>query len=290
MKLLDKLKVVVWNVGFIEKNIKEIISDEDNPIIWMRHKYNDRFFADPFVLSIDNNRITILAEEYRFWEGKGKIVKLIIDKKNKELIERQLLIEEKYHMSYPFLHNDTIIAEQSASNKWIQYSLNGVITSVLANEGFVDGTIFNDGNNEWLFATKATNGKQDANKKLYRYRMQNGKPILETELMIKDDYNASRPGGKFFSIDSQWYRVAQNSKYNIYGESISICKVICCDKEKYKEEVIKTLSSHYEDRYSKGMHTLNVENEFVVVDGFEMQIHPLQKIIFKLRSLIRNDI
>lgn len=290
MKLLDKLKVVVWNIGFIEKNIEEVISDEKNSIIWMQHKYNDRFFADPFVLSIDNNKIIILAEEYRFWEGKGKIVKLIIDKENKNLIERQLVIETKYHMSYPFLYKDTIIAEQSASNQWIQYSLNGTVTNILANEGFIDGTIFNDGKNEWLFATKVTGKKEEANRKLYRYKLKNGSPILETELMIKDDYNASRPGGKFFLIDSQWYRVAQNSKHNIYGESISICKVICCDEEKYQEEVVKILSSHSEDRYSKGMHTLNVENGFIIVDGFEMQIHPLQKIIFKLRSLIKNDI
>lgn len=284
MKLLDKLKVVAWNIGFIEKSIDAVISDENNPIVWMQHKYKDRFFADPFLLSIDENKIIILAEEYCFWEGKGKIVKLIIDKSSKRLIERELLIETQYHMSYPFLYNGYILAEQSASNKWIQYSLDGIEKSILADVGFVDGTVFNDGNHEWLFATKITHGKQEANRKLYRYKMENGKPLLETELMLRDDYNASRPGGKFFLIGSQWYRVAQNSKQDIYGESISICKVICCNSKTYQEEIVKTLSSHSEKRYFKGMHTLNVENGIIVVDGFEMQMHPFQKVIFKVRS------
>ena len=287
MKLLDKTKVVVWNIGFIEKNINDVLLSKNNSIVWMKHKYNDRFFADPFILSVDDNRIIILAEEYRFWEGKGKIVKLTIDKNSKHLIKRQLLIETQYHMSYPFVYKGSILAEQSASNKWVQYSLDGVEKNTLANVGFVDGTVFDDGENEWLFATKVTNGKQEANKKLYRYKMQNGKPLLETELMIKDEYYASRPGGAFFKVGTQWYRVAQNSKQDIYGESVSICKVICCNDESYSEKIVKVLSSHSERNYSKGMHTLNVENEFVVVDGFEMQVHPFQKVIFKVRSFCK---
>lgn len=287
MKLQDKLKVVAWNIGFIEKDIEDIISDNVNPIIWMKHKYRDRFFADPFVLSIDENSITILAEEYRFWEGKGKIVKLIVDKDSKCLVERQLLIETEYHMSYPFLYNHYIIAEQSASRKLIQYNLEGKEKSIIADEGLVDGTVFFDGKHEWMFATKATNGKQGANRILYRYKMKDGKPELDTELMIKDDYQASRPGGKFFSVNNEWYRVAQNSGINIYGESISLCKVEQCDEVGYREEIIKTISSHSEDRFSKGMHTMNVEKGFAIVDGFEMQIHPLQKIVFKIRSLCK---
>lgn len=287
MKLQDKLKVVAWNIGFIEKNIEDIILDNVNPIVWMKHKYRDRFFADPFVLSVDENSITILAEEYRFWEGKGKIVKLIVDKKSKNLVERQLLIETDYHMSYPFLYNHSIIAEQSASKKLIQYDLEGKEKSIIANEGLVDSTVFFDGQHEWMFATKATNGKQGANKTLYRYKMKEGKPELDTELMIKNDYNASRPGGSFFSINNEWYRVAQNSGPNIYGESISICRVDKCDEDGYSEEVIKKLSSHSENRFSKGMHTLNVEKGFAVVDGFEMQSHPIQKIFFKIRRLCK---
>ena len=99
MKLLDKLKVVAWNIGFIEKSIDAVILDENNPIVWMQHKYKDRFFADPFLLSIDDNKIIVLAEEYCFWEGKGKIVKLIIDKNSQRMIEREVLIETQYHMS-----------------------------------------------------------------------------------------------------------------------------------------------------------------------------------------------
>ena len=84
MGIANKLKVVVWNIGFIEKEIGDFISNQDTfSIIWMKHKYSDRFFADPFLLDIDDKFLYVLAEEYIFAEGKGRIALLSIDIENK---------------------------------------------------------------------------------------------------------------------------------------------------------------------------------------------------------------
>ena len=282
MMILNKFKVVAWNIGFIEKSIENLLSGENYHISWMRHNYNDRFFADPFVLSCNEDTITILAEEYNFVEAKGKIVKLAVELKTKKLLKRELLIETEFHMSYPFTYNNTIVAEQSASGKWIQYDLSGKKLKELSRIGFIDGTIFNDGSSEWLFATRVVTGKEDANKKLYRYKMENGEPSMDTELLIKDDKSCSRPGGCFFKVDNDFYRVAQTSTNYVYGESISICKIIECSEKKYEEQVIVNITSRNEKRFNKGLHTLNFVNNLIVVDGFEMQFHPIQKVKNKI--------
>ena len=67
MDLKKKLSVVAWNVGFIETCIEDFLSEpESYRIVWMKHSYRDRFFADPFLFDQDSNYYYILAEEYVF--------------------------------------------------------------------------------------------------------------------------------------------------------------------------------------------------------------------------------
>lgn len=283
MGLLDKFKFVAWNVGFIEKSFDALLNvNDDCRIEWMKHDYHDRFFADPFVLQETDEIITLLAEEYKFIESKGKIVKLFIDKKRKRLLKRELIIESEYHLSYPFIYKNRVFPEQSASGKWISYDLDGKNDETISNYGFIDGTILDDGNQAWLFATKIDSSKADANKKLYRYKMDGGKPDISTELLIKNDLRSSRPGGNFIKYKEKWYRISQISTERVYGESLAICQIISNVDGEFKEQEVRILNSSSSRAFNRGMHTLNVANDFIVVDGFELQFHPLQKIIYKL--------
>lgn len=292
MSFIDKFKVVAWNIGFIESELENILNSETQlPITWMKHHYLDRFFADPFILCVDEKYITIMAEEYLFLEAKGKIVKLIIDRKTKQLKKRQLVLETDYHLSYPFIYNNRLYPEQSASNMWKSYDLDGKNEKLISRCGFIDGTILNDGNCEWLFATRIKDNRSDAIKKLYRYKIENGVPDISSERLIKDDLRESRPAGNFMSINNKWYRVSQTSTNSIYGESISISEIKLCNEENYVEETVKTINSHRSNRFNKGLHTLNAyrNEKLIVIDGFEMGLRPIQRIIIKMRSILYND-
>ena len=162
MSILDKTRVVAWNIGFIEQDVKDLLNNDDYRIIWMKHRYHDRFFADPFLLEEDDNSLYILAEEYLFSEGKGRIVKLCVAKGTKELISNERLIETEYHLSYPFVYGDEIIAEQQKSGKWIAYDKRGRESRILSNTGLIDSTIFDDGRTEWVFAAKIVKEKAEA--------------------------------------------------------------------------------------------------------------------------------
>lgn len=284
MSIIDKMKVVAWNIGFIEKDVKTLLVNNKYNIVWLKHHYHDRFFADPFLLEENDNRLYILAEEYLFSEGKGRIVKLCVDKRTKELIDNKRLIETNYHLSYPFVYGNEIIVEQGRSGKWIAYDRQGRESRVLSNMGLIDSTIFYDGQTEWVFATKITKEKSEALRKVYRYKIVNGIVDELTELIVKDDFVASRPGGNFFKVNGDWYRAAQTSTEQIYGESITICRILENTDDIYKEEPVMEISSHNEARFNLGLHTFNPYNGYVIVDGFEMQLHPFQKLKHKLRK------
>lgn len=284
MSLLDKTKVVVWNIGFIEQDVRDLLANNEYSITWLKHNYHDRFFADPFLVEEKGNRLYILAEEYLFSEGKGRIVRLCVDKITKELLENEKLIETNYHLSYPFVYGNEIIVEQAESGKWIAYDRKGRESRTLSNMGLIDSTILFDGRTEWVFATKIIKEKSEALQKLYRYKIVNGSVDETTELLVKDDLVASRPGGYFFKIDESWYRAAQTSTNQIYGESVTICRIEENTDSSFKETPIKVFSSHNEERFNLGLHTFNPYNGYVIVDGFEMQMHVFQKIKHKLRK------
>ena len=97
---------------------------------------------------------------------------------------------------------------------------------------------------------------------------------------VKNDIHTARPGGHFFEYQGNIYRPAQNSEH-LYGEDIKIMKLLELDENNFQEEEVMTISSHNMKHYNLGLHTFNVEEGFVVVDGFEKSVHILQKIRIK---------
>lgn len=283
MKLSNKIKIIVWNIGFINHNIESFMHNNGGfKVEWMNHSYRDRFFADPFVLAADSSYIYILAEEYLFSEGKGRIVKLTVDKMTKKLCNNERLIDTDYHLSYPFIFDNCIMPEQNKSGRWLSYDFNGRLKATLANIGLIDSTIFNDGSDQWVFATEIEENKDSALRKVYRYKMVNGMIDETTKMLVKNSLTASRPGGNFFSYQGEWYRPAQTSTESVYGESIAICKVISNTDAEYKEEVVRSVDTHTQKRFNQGMHTFNIADDMIIVDGFEMRAHPLYKVQYKI--------
>ena len=64
LSIINKFKILTYNIGFVKKSISEIISDgfKKNEIVWLKHNYKDRFFADPFMIKIDDKYYYLLVE------------------------------------------------------------------------------------------------------------------------------------------------------------------------------------------------------------------------------------
>ena len=60
---LDELGAIEWEVGIVEGGIAEVMDGQMN-VKWLQYPVKDRWFADPFVLEVDNDSIVLLVEVY----------------------------------------------------------------------------------------------------------------------------------------------------------------------------------------------------------------------------------
>ena len=91
-----------WRIGFLQNTLEEVIAGAEPEIKWMRAKHQDGWFADPFVLKVTDTSISLLAEEFRYKTGKGRIVRLDIDRETLTLETVTPLIDG-CHLSFPFI-------------------------------------------------------------------------------------------------------------------------------------------------------------------------------------------
>lgn len=284
MDLKKKFRIGYWNIGIIESPIEEIMEGHSYNIQWMKHNYKDRFFADPFVYDSDEENYYILAEELIFTKGKGTIVLLTIDRNSMKLIARKEIFEDEYHLSYPNYEGDTVVAENYKSGGLYRFYIkeNPVRKEQIVDIPLIDPTFVKYGGKKWLFATTRET-VEDPNKKLSIFVEKDGKFKPHKKNPVKVDVHTARPGGKFFYYKGELYRPAQNSEH-IYGEDIRLMKVLRLDEDEYQEEEVMKVSSHSMSRYNLGLHTFNIGNGFVVVDGFEYSTQIVQKIKNKIRG------
>ena len=91
-----------WRIGFLQNTLEEVIAGAEPEIKWMRAKHPDGWFADPFVLKVTDTSISLLAEEFRYKTGKGRIVRLDIDRETLTL-EMVTPLIDGCHLSFPFI-------------------------------------------------------------------------------------------------------------------------------------------------------------------------------------------
>ena len=91
-----------WRIGFLQNTLEEVIAGAEPEIKWMRGKHLDGWFADPFVLKVTDTAISLLAEEFRYKTGKGRIVRLDIDRETLTL-EKVTPLIDGCHLSFPFI-------------------------------------------------------------------------------------------------------------------------------------------------------------------------------------------
>lgn len=268
--MLNKLLLGVWNVGIIEKPVQSLLKDTaDYSIRWVEHKYKDRFFADPFLYKVDENNYYILVEEFPFYANIGYISLLTVNRKTMRLINKERWIEEPWHLSYPIIYKGKVIPEAYRSGKVYAYNLDNVKSGakeVLFDSGLIDQTFLEYDGKEWIFATD----KDDAlsGLKIY-YRNSSTEAWKEhSKNPVKKDITNSRPGGHFFEVAGVLYRPVQDSKER-YGRKIRIMRVDKLTVDDFQETEVAVFDSDKFPPYNKGFHTFNVEDGFIVVDGYQ---------------------
>lgn len=259
-----------WNIAFCDLTPEDLVQQMCLPKVrWLNHPYHDRWFADPFILSVSDNEIVVLVEECPIDNPRGLIVELHIDKESMSLKNRYVLLSLDTHLSYPFIFYSNgktyVCPENGESGKWNCYEYNPdthSLTSpvVFYNGAIADASIIEKGGQSYMVAAKfpetlnnAYLFKKEANG---RYNQLFDGPV-STGLI-------SRPGGAWFMVNSLLYRPVQNCTVE-YGGSLMIreCKI---NGDSYEEKDFFELMP-VDKRYRLGLHTINFKDGLCVIDG-----------------------
>lgn len=285
-KLL-KLLSVKWTIGFIETDLNSILSGKALNIHWIQHSYIDRWFADPFILDVTESEIILLCEEYYYPIKRGRIAKLVIDKKTWKLKNSQVVLELDTHLSFPaiFRKGDEvyIYPENSKNSALTSYYYDVqhnkcIKCDDLIDEPLTDAIITELFGEKLLFSTKIPVQNKNI---LDVYHWKDNKYAKSSSVLFSD--NIARNAGDFFKIDGGIYRPAQDCN-KVYGGAVILQKVTKDTEFKFVD--IRRIESD-NSQYNVGCHTFNHYKGYTVIDAQGYKFPFIAKILMFLRSILK---
>lgn len=271
----------------------------DPDINWLPIRSIDTYYADPFLLFSKDENLKILLEDFSFDENYGKISLMTLDRSFKQ-VNCKILLDTKNHISYPFIFTENnktyIFPEAGRSGKLSCYEYDPLNESINFLQDIVDlplcdSSILKQNGKYWIFGTLSeieADTKRITDYKLYVFFSDRllGPYVPHPGNPIKSGLNGTRQAGNFIEVDGIIYRPTQNCE-RLYGESITINKVTELNEINVVEEPYMTICINKKNRYNYGMHTIhtiNVMNDIVVIDGKRWTFSP----IIQLKSYLRN--
>lgn len=278
-RLLNKLFMKRWVIGIANGDIKEIIRTRkfDQNINWLPFKSKSEFIADPFILESGNGITSIMFEHFSIEDNYGNISLMILDKNLNET-RRNVLLDTKSHLSFPFIFRDKgkiyVIPESVRSGKLSIYEYDNLSESLrfqshLLPNALYDPVIIYRNGRYWLLGS-TFEGRIEYRMHVYYSDKLTGPYTSHPGNPVKTGLDGVRAAGNIIEVDNVLYRPSQNCA-NGYGESITINKILSLDEKDYAEEAYMLIEAGKEMIKNKiyRIHTLNVSGNLIVVDGMK---------------------
>lgn len=283
---LRKFILGEWNIGIANQDFLSLFSKVEQggtlvlDVLWMKHHHRNSFYADPFIYEVGKDNVRILAEEFFFDRSKGVISLLDIDRKAGKFLNKVVILEETCHLSYPFYDAacGTFIPESFRNDNWAEYDFDGKIASnkrIITDFPMIDATPVLHNGKWYVFATTQPNALDEL--LIYWSDKREGPYKPHPLNPQKKDIKTSRCGGKFFECNGELYRPVQDSTH-LYGETMHIMKVTELTPNSFNEEFYCHVQISNPGKYAMGFHTLNFQDDVVIVDGYRERFSPLQVI------------
>lgn len=262
-----------WNLAFFENaNLKDVFAEDYSSVHWMKYKDRTRWFADPFILTVKDDIIEVLVEELSYSKNKGRIAKLVVDRKSWQLRDMIIILELPTHLSFPMIFRRGtdvfVIPENSASGKSVAYLYNPedealIPQNTVCSEPLTDATIFEFSNRHYMFATSIPdpNGKE-----LDIYSFDPNSLKAEKIKTISFNRPIARNAGTPFVYDGNLYRPAQDCE-GAYGKGVVIQKINCNNDSIVLDFEDRDSIYPFSRKYQLGIHTLNMHDGMCVIDG-----------------------
>ena len=268
-----------WNIGFVDTSIDDLLVGKSIQIEWMKHSYEDRWFADPFVVNVTDADIVLFVEEFCLREAKGRIAALTVDKATKVLKDRITVVEKSDHLSFPqpvcIDDNVYVMPEHIGSQRLGIYDMEGEYIKTFVDKTLTDA-VYTD-----LFDTPrifSTSMPYPSGKILEIYRLDAERRFCLEDTVIFGDRTA-RNGGNFFVHQGEVYRPAQICN-RLYGEGLCIQRVTYQGGRFIFDDVRRLRPP----KGIIGLHTMNMMGDVKVVDGHWIRNNRLSRILFEWRN------
>ena len=293
-KIKEKLGSTWYNIGFIE-NVNGLVTQEDvdKRIQWLdRGDYNEGWFADPIIYSVNDREIIVFVEEYVYATHKGRLSELIIDRSAYKLKQIIPMLDLDTHLSFPifckhdgksYVYPENSQCGQLKIYEYDEVSHQLVNPKVLVDAPLVDPQILEINGKYYVLSTQfKTLAKLDDDLFVYESDSLFG-PYKQVQV-LHNDIDEERGAGRIFSVDNRLIRPAQSSVGG-YGKQLIFYELIYRDNL-FREKEIGRLSP-CPTKMDQQLHTYNQMGSLVVVDGNEFVYKNFAKIYYKLfRTLL----
>lgn len=267
---IRELRHNLWNIGFYEDGLESLLTVKRPNIHWAKKKITDRWFADPYILEVNDSEIIVLAEEYCYNIRRGRLARVVFDRHSYEEKYFSIILDLPTHLSFPFIYRKEgkvyIIPENSASGCSTIYEYDDETQKLtklhhISEEPFTDSTIFRVNDKSWLWTTMTPdpNGKTLS---IYAFDDKNLRVLDKTD-SVEFEFNTARNAGECFTINGHLYRPAQDCT-KTYGHGVIIQEISYANGRWHFRDV----NSFYPNSflYNQGIHTLNNYKGLVVFD------------------------
>lgn len=264
-----------YTIGFAEFDPSLLENNKTPKVRWIDETgHTTGWYADPFILSVTENEIQVLVEEYLYRTKLGIISKITVRKQDMKVTKVEPLIDTGSHLSFPAYFRRSgkvyIYPEQGATGSLYVYEYDEQTGKVekrwmLNPHDLVDSAICILPNGEKvILATTAPKYNGDI-LDIYPYYDGDCPMILDPIQQIKMQRKTARGAGLPFTYDGRLFRPAQDCT-NTYGEAVEIQEIVL--KEGALEFIPRNLIHSPSKEWSGGFHTFNVfESKLIVVDA-----------------------
>jgi hypothetical protein len=264
-----------WTIGFAAASIDQLLSGVMDEPRWLAGTPANSYLADPFPLVVEGDRVSLLAEEFRYSEGRGRIVRVDAGRDGRISGIRPLL-DRRHHLAYPFILRDGddvyCVPDGSGAERTSAFSIGSSAATehvLLPDFPAVDPTIVQHDGRWWLFCTRAGVANQTD---LYVFEADRWRGPWRPHPLnpVKSDARSSRPAGGFFTHNGSLFRPAQDCSRR-YGGAVAINRIVALSPRTFREETICTLRPSAVWEWPDGLHTFNIAGDFVVVDALRVE-------------------
>lgn len=287
-EFIKQYSAETWDIGFIQNSLDEILQGNEIEVRWMKHKLKDSWFADPFIMDIDDKEIHVLAEEFYKPINRGRIARLIIDRNTLELKHKDVVLEQPTHLSFPaiirqdgkiYIYPENGESKELNLYQYIPESNECIKVETILSEAVADAVITEIDDKKYLFCTKQPN----PNGNVLNVYQKDSSGLFQPREEHTFEEHVARMAGDFFTYNGKLYRPTQECNIQ-YGHAVTLQEVTEENGKFHFQEVRRMYSVH--PRLTVGMHTFNMYKGLIVTDALGFQNMWIRKIL-KLFGIIR---